>query len=269
MEFGRKLKNTRFPEDSALMPGVEYAGISIYVNSWSSADGSKIIHHSVDRTSKIQQIDPSWLGEPADHVGNIANLRLFITGQALEGQTQIQNRVPIKFVSYSPVYTGIDTLSPPQGGQGGNNAWLYLLNFPDKSLLEPGHILSAKPDVNIDKQILLEAFAPGDFELLPSEVQRAISNPDQPDFPDVFSLNKDEQVLFSVALVFSAPGIYEIEPGIEYIYQGKKGIAWAKPSIKFIVLDGYYKWQELGIAQDKIIARLVGFCQFSKGYRCD
>lgn len=259
-----------FPENAGTLPNAEYAGLSVYVDSWSSNGDWKILTHSIDHTANIQQIDQTWIGESVNLVGDIAVLRLYVKGQSDEDQIQIDNKIPVKLISYSPVITPIDVYLPMQGGQGSAEAYFFLLNFPQQKSATSEQFYEAT--LNPDIQKLSQELTKDNNKEWPSEIQRAISETNkQVPLPDIFTLNPSERILFSVALVFNTPGIYEIEPGIEYLYKGKKSIAWVKPSIKIQVPAGYYKWQELGNKQDKVIVRLAENCQFEEktGYKCE
>ncbi len=267
----QEAKKYIFPENSVSLPNAEYPGLAVYVDSWSSNSDAQILTNPIDRTVVVQQIDQTWLGKPINLSGDFAVLRLYIKGKGIEDQIQISNSIPVKLISYSPTTTPTDIFIPPQGGTGGADAWFFLLDLPKQIQTDSEQVFEAT--LNYDVQKLRQDLAAQDnLSEWPSEITKITLGTDvQPSPPDVFTLAPNEQILFSVALMFNTPGVYEFNPGIEYLYKGKKSTAWVEPSIKIEVPGSYYKWQQMGEQQDKIVVRLVEHCQFEEGtnYKCE
>jgi hypothetical protein len=119
-------------------------------------------------------IRPDWL--PTIHI--------ILTGKAAEEPVQISNRVPVKVISYQPIADEVDAVASETGG--GEDVWLLSVNLSKRMVSHPDQIVWAAYTSDLRSR-LTEAQAEGTlgFDVLPSEVQKAISSGTRP--PRLFS----------------------------------------------------------------------------------
>ena len=193
------------------------------------------------------------------------HLRLYITGQG-QDQVQIESKIPVKLVSYSPVVPIADIVRPTVLQTVHPQVSLYQLYFSQQ--LEPNSVYQATFDETYNQMAAADAvIASDDWRDLPKEIQTHILEADNGTsefLPDVFALEPGQRVLYSALVTFTKPGVYEIQPGIEYVYKGEKNVAWIESPITVIVPQTYYVWQVFEERDDKLVVGLEGFCQLEQ-----
>jgi hypothetical protein len=232
-----------------------------------------LIETPIDRTQLTQTIALDRVSNPDNtysrfvRISEIPNtIHIILTGHSSDNLTYIPNRVPVRILSYLSVPETVDLLGIPIGG--GEDVWLFSLDISSASIKMPNQTTWASYSSDLQEQLSgrVENADPL-VENIPTEILKFASGA-SPTLPDYFQINEDEMMVFSVASLFKEPGIYIVEMGIEYVYNGYKNIAWAEPPLTIYVPKNYYMWNSYIDDTKKVY--LSNICEYSpnNGHTC-
>jgi len=256
------------PPNSVQLPQANYTGISITIDP--SPDywfhGKILTSFKTDQKTIIyhdELIDTSNSATLENFVNSIGTIHVILNGKSDEEPVTVDNKIPIKILSYEPNFKTYNLMGTCTGGAV--EAYLMQADVSGKSVNNPEQVVWATYRNDLIK--LLQEH-PEFFNLtsnsqsLPSELIKVI-NGQQATMPDAFTLKKDEGVLISVSLVFKDPGIYKIQFGVQYTYNGTKGVAWVDQPLVINVFGSSKIWGCWQMAQDGTEVKLTEACNLA------
>jgi len=265
------------------LPRGDAPGFSLAVEPGSYWLWAGLVQIPLDRDQNTQTLDPKNVSNPEDLYSRFSKVSvvpntvsIILTGHSAEDLTYIPNRVPIRILSYQSVPETVDLLSIPVGG--GDDVWLFSVDISSEStevqnqicwasyssdlktrLSEQWQQMQTLKELGIEYDPLAES---------PTEIIKLASG-ESPTLPDYFEIKENELMVFSVAALFKEPGIYTIEVGVEYVYNGYKNIVWANSPFSIFVPNNYYMWNYYDQPLNKIY--LDEICQYTSngGHICE
>lgn len=189
----------------------------------------------------------------------------------------ISNRIPIKIISYEPVQTESNILTLGHGG--GNYVWVFSTEIRSNSVLSQDSIVWASYPIDMiqrfqklkkDNEVI------GNTENIPIEIlsfPTSIQNiylDNSATFPDFFTLSKNELLVMGIGAYFIDPGIYTIQPGVEFVVNGKKEIRWSEKIIDIYVPNNFTLWLKNYQDDTKVGITKIAKCEYDKenGHAC-
>jgi len=155
------------------------------------------------------------------------NLRTEITSLSRNEWIKLENAVLIKIENYDKCYKEVDVGAPPIGGIG------YVRHF----YVKVGPSQSDKPRI---ERAIFDPKDEGD-PWTPRSIEQFLGGEEVPDF---FTLSPGELEVFLLRIDFEQPGVYEFSVGIEYTYQGKTRVSWAKQKASAHIPWKMRVWQQ-------------------------
>lgn len=236
---------------------------------------------NVDHTVITQTINNPYIASTGQILAHVSSqltrtnnpllLRVIITGKSRDEPAQIFTSVPIKVLDHQPITEVVNLATVPAGG-GMYDFWLLGVEISERTVLNPNQIVWATYTPDLREQLTPDRKM-ALFDPIPSEVSRAIDDGIKP-LPDSFLLEENDREVLSVAAFFQSPGIYRIQMGVEYFYQGKRDIIWTSPSVKVYVIKDYYLWSPVNPHNAYDRYRVVEKCTLnsvdgSSDYQCN
>jgi hypothetical protein len=222
----------------------------------------------MDRLQLTQSVDTKSLLYQGNIIstGNVlTTVCINVYGISADKPLVMSSRVPIKVISYQPIPDIVDIVGETIGGERPCCFFEVKITpevtrLPDQTVWAT--LSSLKPYEGQD----LESIDPI-FQYMPTEIQNILLGKES-SYPHQFILEKREAVVIDVGIFFEKPGIYTLQPGIEYTSGKETNIAWASPSFTVIVPASHYSWKRLTTNYGQNQYYLDSICDYNEKYAC-
>lgn len=256
------------PSTPVELAQADYDGISITIDPLFDWFYGKILTNINDdqKTAKYYENDTinasisSTLSNPVNSLGTI---HIILTGKSDEEPVIVDNRTPIKVLSYQPNYKTQNIMGTCTGGAG--EVSIMQAEVSSKSTNNPEQLVWATYRDDLIQLLREKPYlfnVTSDLPNIPSELIKVLQD-QQVTLPDYFSLVKNEAAVISVSLIFRDPGIYNIQFGIQYTYKGIKGIAWVDQPFTINVFGSYNFWSGCSPELDGTEVKLFQTCDLT------
>jgi hypothetical protein len=241
------------PLNSISLPQSKYDGISVTLVPTMFEWRIGWILTAIDDKSSIQTVNEKDLiytgAYSKDQNSSLytfvnfgATISVMLVGKSDDEPSIVENRIPIRIVSYRPIAEWKNVMGTCMGG--GNDYYVMKVGISDESINSQDHIVWATyPEPQQVREIITQYSNTSNDSMqeLPSELVNFL-NTQQETLPDYFSLIKNEVIGIKILINFENPGIYELQFGAQYIYKGSQAIAWVEQPIKVNVIGDYNFW---------------------------
>lgn len=234
------------PTNAVKLPASESEALSVAVKPGPLWYYVGRITQDMNRSVVTQTVSADSISFPGDfsprfsRANSVSTVQVIVTGRSAHNPVQMSNRIPIRLVSYRPISQAVDLAAMEIGG--GMDVWLVAADISKQVLSYPDQVVWAEYTADLRERLIQsQEECPSCFEHMPSEIEKTIVQGTEP-VPDYFTLDEDEMLVLSAAMVFREPGIYLIRLGVEYVFKGHSCIAWADPPLQVYVPHDYYLW---------------------------